>query len=249
MKTGTRIPNLEHNKGSRPQEKSNRKQQIVMPQPLQIKTPKLALNALLDLPQDPKALMILTHGAGAGITHNFMGSLAQFMQALGIAVLRFNFPYWEKGRRSPGSPKEAINSIQAAQEQARDRLPGLPVFIGGKSYGGRMASHLLAEKPELEINGLVFFGFPLHAPGRDSTERAAHLTQVQVPMLFLQGDKDKLANIDLIRKVTSTLDMTTLKVWNGADHSFKVPKSQGTGPEEMIGQLAQKAADWMKEKI
>ena len=112
-----------------------------------------------------------------------------------------------------------------------------------------MASHLLAEKPELEINGLVFFGFPLHAPGKDSTERAAHLTQVPVPMLFLQGNKDKLANIDLIQQVTDSLDMAALQVWNGADHSFKVAKSLGISSEEMIGQLAQKAVDWMKEKI
>ena len=212
---------------------------------LNIPTDEFPISARLDQVKDPKALMILSHGAGAGMDHSFMSNLAGELNNQDISVLRFNFPYIDQGRRAPDSPKKAQKTIENVVTYAAASLPETPLYVGGKSYGGRMASHCAAQKTIPSVRGLIFYGFPLHAPGRDSKDRAAHLTEVGVPMLFLQGANDKLANINLIGEVTQELDLATLKTFKRGDHSFKVPKSMGLSPEEMIVKLATETAEWI----
>lgn len=204
------------------------------------------ISAIWNHAESPKALMVLAHGAGAGMDHSFMSSLASQLCEAGISVLRFNFPYIDLGRRAPDSPKKAQNAIADVVNFASQSYPDLPLFVGGKSYGGRMASHCAAQKSIDSVKGLVFYGFPLHAPGRDSKDRANHLSEVNIPMLFLQGAKDKLANIDLITEVCAELGgKAQLEVFESADHSFKVPKKMSIDQEQMIGLLVEKTRKWI----
>lgn len=175
-----------------------------------------------------------------------METVAEKLSGLKIGVVRFNFPYIDAGRKAPGSPRQAIdaivkvyNSISADYNQ--------PLFVGGKSYGGRMASAAVAEGLLPEVRGLVYFGFPLHAPGKPSVKRAEHLDSTELPMLFLQGKKDKLAEIPLIREVTEKIPNATLIEFEDADHSFKVPKKADLTQEEVFDTLTKEAASWMKE--
>ena len=154
---------------------------------------------------DSEAVLIMAHGAGAGMHHPFMHQLADSIADLGIQTIRFNFPYMEKGRKAPGSPKDAIFTWKAMIEEVASKFPKAKIFMSGKSYGGRMGSHLLAEESNLLVAGIIYFGFPLHAPGRDSKDRAAHLGGVKVPQLFIQGKKDKLANFEMITEVVDEL--------------------------------------------
>lgn len=204
------------------------------------------VSAILSLPEKTEAILLFAHGAGADMEHPFMDKISEGLNDRKIGTLRFNFPYMEKGRKAPGSPREAIESIKRIYEQLFSTYDDKPLFIGGKSYGGRMASHAAAEGLTEKIHGLIFFGFPLHAPGKNSTERADHLGKIKHPMLFLQGTKDKLADIDLIKKVTGRLPNATLVEYADADHSFKVPKKASFPQEEIYNHIIREAALWMK---
>jgi predicted alpha/beta-hydrolase family hydrolase len=188
---------------------------------------------------DPKCVMTFAHGAGAGMKHPFMTSMASELAALGITTLRFNFPYMEAKKNRPDVPAVAHKAIEAAVEKAHKQFPSLPVFLSGKSFGGRMSSQFLSTHSPDFVKGAVFFGFPLHAPGKASIDRADHLKTVKVPMLFLQGTKDDLAKWDLIETVCSELTDATLVKFEGANHSFKA------GKREFIPELAKAASEWI----
>ena len=179
-------------------------------------------------PADAKCILTLAHGAGAGMNHPFMVALANSLAETGIATLRFNFPFAENKKGRPDMPAVAQKTIEAAIAKAQQLSKDLPVFVGGKSFGGRMSSQYLSTHPESLVKGIIFYGFPLHAPGKPSTERAAHLKNVKVPMLFLQGTRDALAQWDLIESVCSSLPKATLIKIEGADHSFKAGKINTT---------------------
>ncbi|GAB4245668.1 MAG: alpha/beta hydrolase [Ekhidna sp.] len=191
------------------------------------------------------SVLILAHGAGAGMYHPFMTSLSHHISALGVSVVRFNFPYMEKGKKAPGSPNDAIYAWKVMIDEVKKIFHGKDIFISGKSYGGRMASHLMAEFNTLGVKGIAYFGFPLHAPGRDSIDRATHLRHITIPQLFLQGTNDKLANLELLRPVLDELNLATLFEVEGADHSFKSPKSVGRGESETMELLASTTVNWM----
>ena len=180
---------------------------------------------------------VLAHGAGAGMNHAFMAGFSEALAREGVATLRYQFPYTEQGRKRPDYPTVLQATVRAAVRQARTRLRGLPLLAGGKSMGGRMTSQAQSREPLDGVAGLVFAGFPLHAPGRDGVERAEHLNEVSVPMLFLQGSRDKLARLDLIREVAERVH-GTMHVIEDADHSFKVPKRTGRTTDEVIDELA-----------
>ncbi len=213
-------------------------------QSLQISISEAAgsVSGLLLLPDDAFALMALSHGAGAGMEHPFMESLAQRLAAHRIATLRFNFPYMEKGGGAPDRPPVAHAAIQAAVQKAADYAKGLPLLAGGKSFGGRMTSQLAAAGGLEQVRGIVYYGFPLHPAGQPGTDRAAHLAAVKIPQLFLQGTRDTLAQIDLIEAVCNQLDGARLVIVEGADHSFKTLKRSGITHEEAIERLAVETA-------
>lgn len=208
------------------------------------------ISGRLNLASSPIALVVLSHGAGAGMDHMFMETLANQLCSADISVLRFNFPYIDQGRRAPDSPKKAQKAINEVVRFASNSYPDQPLFVGGKSYGGRMASHCAAQKSIDPVRGLIFYGFPLHAPGRDSIDRASHLSAVNIPMLFLQGTNDKLANLEMIKQVSSGLgDKAHLETFDSADHSFKVPKRIGLSQDEMIALLTDKSKSWISSLI
>ena len=200
----------------------------------------------IDEAENAGAVVIIAHGAGAGMHHSFLVKLANELNDLGLHVVRFNFPYIEQGKKAPGSPKHAITSWGIVAEIIHEKNIALPVFISGKSYGGRMASHLLAEKTLSFVKGIVYYGFPLHAPGRDSGDRAAHLNKIQVPQLFIQGTKDKFANFQMMNEVVKGLSQAQIiEIVNG-DHSFNLPKSSRKNKDEVIRELAIHTADWIR---
>lgn len=204
-----------------------------------------AVSALLRLPPGAKALLVLGHGAGAGMRHPFMEEVSQRLAGLGVGTLRYQFPYMEKGSGRTDSPAVATATVRAACEVARAEFPSLPLFAGGKSFGGRMTSTAQADAPLSGVRGLVFLGFPLHPPKRPGTTRAEHLSLVKIPMLFLQGTRDDLADLTLIREVTGKLPVAKLEVIEGGDHSFAVLKKSGRSHEEVMEQLASTAVRWM----
>lgn len=197
-------------------------------------------------PVKPKYLLVLAHGAGAGMEHPFMENLALHLAQNKVATFRFNFAYMENGKKVPDRPKKALPTILAAINQAKKLAKGVPILLGGKSFGGRMSSQLMAEESFSEIKGIIYFGFPLHAIGKPSMDRAAHLIDIKQPQLFLQGTRDKLAEIDLIKKVTKKLKKAKLEIIEGGDHSFKMLKSTGVSHEAVIEKLALLAADFHK---
>jgi predicted alpha/beta-hydrolase family hydrolase len=204
------------------------------------------VSALLTNPPGARAALVLSHGAGAGMTHRFMAALAEGLAGRGIASLRYQFPFMERGSRRPDPPRVAHAAVRAAVAEAAARLPGLPLFAGGKSFGGRMTSQAQAAEPLPGVRGLVFVGFPLHPPEQPSTERAVHLAGVAVPMLFLQGTRDELADLGLIRGVAEGLgDRATLKVLEHADHAFHVLARSGRKDAEVLDELLDAAAAWM----
>jgi len=205
-----------------------------------------AVSALLDAPEIPSACYVFAHGAGAGMHHSFMAEIAHGLARGGVAVLRFQFPYMEQGSKRPDSPRIAQATIRAAVGIAARRFPDLPLFAGGKSYGGRMSSQAQAAEPLPSVRGLVFVGFPLHAAGRPSIDRAAHLDAVQLPMLFLQGTRDSLADLALIQQTTAGLgERATLHVVEGADHSFHVLARSGRTDTQAREELVATMQDWM----
>ncbi|MGH7517175.1 MAG: alpha/beta hydrolase family protein [Gemmatimonadales bacterium] len=189
---------------------------------------------------------MLAHGAGAGMRHPFMQAIVEALAVEGVATLRYQFPYMDAGGRRPDSPAVAEAAVCVAVGKARAMAPDLPLFAGGKSFGGRMTSTAQAHAPLDGVRGLVFLGFPLHPAGRPGTTRAAHLERVTVPMLFLQGTRDSLAVLDLMRPVCDDLGArATLHVVDGADHSFSVLKRSGRSSSEVLRELAMTTARWM----
>jgi len=203
--------------------------------------------ALLDQPADPAACYVMAHGAGAGMEHPFLASLAQGFCAAGIAVLRFQFPFMQQGSRRPDPPAVAQSAVRAAVQEAARHFPGLPLFAGGKSFGARMSSQAQAAEPLPGVRGLVFVGFPLHPAGKPGRSRADHLADVKLPMLFLQGTRDALAELALVQPVVAELaTRATLQVVEGADHSFHVLVRSGRTDAEVMGELVDTAAGWMR---
>jgi uncharacterized protein len=204
------------------------------------------VSALWQAPPAPRAVLSLAHGAGAGMTHRHMTAIADGLEARGIATLRFQFPYMEKGGKRPDPPPVAHAAIHAAAAEAARRAGGLPLFAGGRSFGARMTSQAQALTPLEAVRGLVFFAFPLHPAGKPSVERADHLARVAIPILFLQGTADTLAQLDLLRPVVSSLgERATLVLADGADHSFHVPARSGRKDAEVMDELLDEAAGWI----
>jgi len=203
------------------------------------------VSALLMRPGDARWLMVLGHGAGAGMRHRFMEDAAAALAAQRIATLRYQFPYVEKGLSRPDPQPVLLATVRSAVAAARAAAGDLPLFAGGKSMGGRMTS-LAASKESLEgVRGLVFFGFPLHPAGTPAVKRGEHLAAVTTPMLFLQGTRDKLADLDLLRPVVERLGArATLHVVEGADHSFEVLKRSGRTSADALEELARTVAGW-----
>src|SRR6266436_3265195 len=206
------------------------------------------VSALLSRPAKARRLLVLAHGAGAGMTHPFMENLAKALASVGVATFRYQFPYMELHRRVPGSPAVLMATVVAALRAAAQAVPGLPLFAGGKSMGGRMTSQAAAQHPLDGVRGLVFFGFPLHPPNRPGTKRADHLAKVTTPILFLQGTRDTLADLNLLRPVCDKLgSRATLHVTETADHSFHVLKRSGRSDAEVLQELAETTASWAEQ--
>ncbi len=221
-----------------------------METPLLVDTAPTPVSALLLEADRPVAAMILAHGAGAGMRHPFMSDIATALAGAGVTTLRYQFPYMEAGAHRPDSPAVAVATVRAAAALARERLPGLPLFAGGKSFGGRMTSTAAAQSPLEGIRGLVFLGFPLHPPKRPAIARGEHLDQVTVPMLFLQGTRDDLADLTLIRGVGGRLgSRATLHEVVEANHAFAVPKRTGRTNADIIVELAETTAHWIRAVI
>lgn len=197
------------------------------------------VDALLQTPANPRLLYVFAHGAGAGMRHSFMDQMSARMQELNAAVLRYQFPYMQNQRGRPDVPAVLEATVRAAIRLGHELLPGLPLVAGGKSMGGRMTSQLLAREPDLPVKGIAFVGFPLHQPGKPSRTRAAHLFDVVHPMLFVQGTRDTLADITLMREVTAELgSKAVLHVIDGADHSFGVLKKSGRTAADVQEEIA-----------
>jgi len=198
------------------------------------------------IPDKMQAFILLAHGAGAGMHHPFMVTLAEELNKLNIGTLRYNLPYMEAGKKFPGSPKHSIEGINAALKHVTNMVDRqTPVFLSGKSYGGRMSSHVAEQLDNGSVAGLIYYGFPLHAPGKPDIKRASHLVNIDIPMLFLQGSNDNLADQALLNQVTEELDQTTVKYYEHADHSFKRPKK--ITKESLIPQLAKDTSEWIDQ--
>ena len=216
-------------------------------EPLRIALPDGAsVSGLWQVPAGATAALVLGHGAGAGMGHRAMAATANGLAERGVAVLRYQFPYMEKGGKRVDPPAVAQAAVRAAAAEARRLAGSLPLFAGGRSFGGRMTSQAQAARPLEGVRGLVFFAFPLHPAGKPSIDRAAHLADVTVPMLFLQGTKDTLAELDLLRPVVEGLGArATLALFEDADHSFHVPARTGRKDAEVMAELLDTAAAWM----
>jgi len=205
-----------------------------------------AVSGLWQAPAKPMAVLALAHGAGAGMTHRSMAAIADGLAALGVATLRYQFPYMEQGGKRPDSPAVAQATVRAAAAVAREHAAGAPLFAGGRSFGGRMTSQAQAAEPLADVRGLVFFAFPLHLAGKPAVTRAEHLAEVRIPMLFLQGSNDALAELDLLEQTVAGLkDRATLEVIPEADHSFHVPKRSGRSDAEVLAAALEVAVRWM----
>ncbi len=205
------------------------------------------VSGLLMLPAEAKALYLFAHGAGAGMAHKSMTANAEGLAERGIATLRYQFLYMEKGSKRPDPPRLAHAVVRAAAEEAARLLPHLPLFAGGRSFGGRMTSQTQAEMPLPAVHGLAFLGFPLHPAGKPGTDRADHLTCVEVPMLFISGSRDTLAELALLRPVVSNLgSRATLQVIEHADHSFKVTLKSGRTAADAESEALDSLAEWIK---
>jgi len=192
------------------------------------------------IPAKSNCILTIAHGAGAGMNHPFMTTLAKSLAEKNIATLRFNFPFTEQKKGRPDVPAVAHKTIEAAINDAHKAFPSVPLFVSGKSFGGRMTSQYLSAHPGAAVKGIIFYGFPLHAPGKPSIERADHLKDIKVPMLFLQGTRDALATLNLIEAVCSTLPHATLIKLEGADHSFKA------GKQDTMSMLVNFTKDWIE---
>src|SRR5688572_1985596 len=207
------------------------------------------ISGLFQVPPDARACYVLAHGAGAGMAHPFMAAVAEGLAERGIATLRYQFLYMEQRSKRPDPPKVAHTAVRAAVAEAARRLPDVPLFAGGKSFGGRMTSQAQAAAPLPGVRGLVFLGFPLHPPGKPSNERAKHLFDVSIPLLFLQGTRDEFADLQLLEPLCRELGArATLKLFPDADHSFHVPARSGRKDSEVRAELLDTMAQWMGER-
>jgi uncharacterized protein len=209
-----------------------------------------SVSGLLRVPDDAWAAYVFAHGAGAGMGHAFMAACANGLAKRGIASLRYQFPYMERGSKRPDTPKTAHAAVRAAVAGAAQRLPGLPLFAGGKSFGGRMTSQAQAVQPLAGVHGLVFVGFPLHPAGKPSDERAKHLFEVDRPMLFLQGTRDELAALDLLQPLVQRLgERATLALFEDADHAFHVRARSGRTDALTLEAMLDSMANWMRGEL
>ena len=208
------------------------------------------VSALYLRPRGAEALLVLGHGAGTNINHPFMEELAQALAAAGVATFRYNYPYSEKGGGGMDGEKVRLSTVRAAVAAASRHARGLPLFAGGHSMSGRMTSMAAADEPLDGLRGILFFAFPLHPAGKPGTERAAHLEKVTVPMLFLSGPRDALAELTLLEPAVKKLGgRATLHLVDTADHGFRVRKRSRSSTEPVMEELARVAAEWMKQRI
>jgi uncharacterized protein len=216
-------------------------------QPLTVSvSDNVAVSALLLRPAQARAVYVFAHGAGAGMAHPSMDTIAAGLADRGIATLRYQFPYMEKGSKRPDPPGIAHATVRSAVAEAARVCSDLPLFAGGKSFGGRMTSQAQAKLPLAGVRGLVFLGFPLHAAGKPWHERANHLADIGSPMLFLQGTRDALAELDLLEPVVKRLGArATLHLIDHADHSFHVLKRSGRTAGEVMAELLDAFAAWV----
>lgn len=199
------------------------------------------VSAAIMRPEKTAFVLTLAHGAGAGMNHSFMLSLAQQLAASGIATLRFNFPFIEQKKKRVDAPPVAHKTVEAAIQYAHEKFADVPIFVSGKSFGGRMSSQFLSLHHHPAVRGIIFYGFPLHPAGKPSVERAEHLKQVKVPMLFLQGTRDELATWELIESTCAALPAATLIKIEGADHAFKAGKTN------VMPLLVESSFNWMEQ--
>jgi predicted alpha/beta-hydrolase family hydrolase len=213
---------------------------------LTIRVGDQSVSALLLRPANARALYLFAHGAGAGMTHKAMESNAQGLAERGVATLRYQFPYMEKGSKRPDSPRIAHAAVRAAAAEAGRLAPDLPLFGGGRSFGGRMTSQAQADAPLADVKGLAFLGFPLHPAGKPGIERADHLSRVDVPILFVSGDRDALADLDLLRPVVDRLgERAALHLVAHADHSLKTAAKSGRTSAEAESEALDALAGWI----
>jgi uncharacterized protein len=205
----------------------------------------IRVSGLLQAPPGARACYVLAHGAGAGMDHPFMANVARGLALRGLATLRYQFPYMERGSGRPDPPKLAHATVRAASATTLRLLPDLPLIAGGKSFGGRITSQAQAKASLPGVRGLAFLCFPLHPAGRPSQDRAEHLFDVQIPMLFLQGTRDRLASLDQLQPLCKKLGKrTTLKLFSDADHSFHMPARKGRNDAQMLGEVLDALAAW-----
>jgi uncharacterized protein len=208
------------------------------------------VSGLLQVPHRARVCCVLAHGAGAGMSHPFMAAVADGLAERSLATLRYQFPYMEQGRKRPDAPNLAQATVRAAVAEASRLLPELALVAGGKSFGGRMTSQAQAGLPLPGVRGLVFLGFPLHPAGRPSDERGAHLFEVKVPMLFLQGTRDALAASEFVEALVKRLGKrATLKLFQDADHSFHVPARTGRQDAEVRAEMLDELAAWLEAVV
>jgi predicted alpha/beta-hydrolase family hydrolase len=208
------------------------------------------LAARLTEPADARLLYVMAHGAGAGMDHPFLDSMSARLAARGVATLRFQFPYMQAGGKRPDPPRALMGAVRAALDAAGRALPGVPLVAGGKSMGGRMTSQLMAGDVRPDVRGLVFLGFPLHPAGKPGTTRGAHLASVHAPMLFVQGTRDSLADLDLMRQVVAGLGARADRhVIEGGDHSFDVLKRSGRDRDQIHDEIADTIAAWLDRRV
>jgi uncharacterized protein len=206
------------------------------------------VSGLLIAPADARVCYVVAHGAGVGMRHKFMAGAAHGLAERGVATLRYQFPYMERGSKRPDSPKVAQAAVRAAVTDAARLVPGLPLIAGGKSYGARMTSQAQSDAPLDGLRGLVFLGFPLHPPGQPSDARAEHLSGVEIPMLFLQGTRDEFADLECLKPLVKRLGArATLKLFENADHSFHVPAKSGRTDAEVMTELLDTLAGWIEK--
>lgn len=208
-----------------------------------------SVSALVDMPNSAVAVLVLAHGAGAGMKHPSMKALVQALNDVGVATFRYQFPYMEKGSKRPDSPTTTVQTVRAAIASAAREFPKLPIFAGGKSFGGRMTT-TAASMGELDpVRGIVCFSFPLHPSKEPAVQRAEHMKQVSLPTLWIQGTRDDLAELKLVKKVAKKYGSIDLHIVDGADHGYGVLKSSGRKPDEVIGEVAQATLEFCARHI
>jgi predicted alpha/beta-hydrolase family hydrolase len=209
-----------------------------------------SVSGLLLKPTPARSCFVFAHGAGAGMTHAFMDNVATGLFKRGIATLRYQFPYMEEGKKRPDSPGLAHATVRAAVAEAARRLPAVPLFAGGKSFGGRMTSQAQAIAPLADVRGLIFLAFPLHPAGKPSDDRAKHLFEIQVPTLFLQGARDSLAEVPRLEHVTQALGRrASLHLFEHADHSFHVPARSGRNDRDVMDEMLNTVSTWIDAQL